>query len=62
MQNDTPGLPPVVNTIDETCLRLKCCRATLYKAIKAGKIKTVKFGSRRTVTENELQRVAAEGW
>ena len=57
-----PPANPVANTVDVACYRLGICRATLYKAIKAGKIKTVKFGARRIVPESELQRVAQEGW
>ncbi len=54
--------PPVANTVEVACYRLGICRATLYKAIKAGKIKTVKFGARRIVPEAELQRIAQEGF
>ena len=54
--------PPVANSVNTTCERLGICRATFYKAKKAGKIKIVKFGARTIVTEKELQRVAAEGW
>ena len=53
---------PVANSVNTTCERLGICRATFYKAKKDGKIKTVKFGSRTIVTEDELQRVAREGW
>lgn len=52
----------LVNTVDEACYRLKCCRATFYKQVKAGKIKLTKYGTRSGVTETELQRVAQEGW
>lgn len=57
-----PPVNPVANTVDVACYRLGICRATLYKAIKAGKVKSVKFGARRIIPESELQRVAQEGW
>ena len=60
--NSNSTAPPVANSVNTTCERLDICRATFYKAKKAGKIKTVKFGARTIVTEKELQRVAQEGW
>ena len=53
---------PVANSIETTCYRLSVCRATLYKQIKRGKIRTVKFGSRRMIPESEIQRLAEEGF
>ena len=60
--NTKPTAPPVANTVEVACQRLGICRASLYKAMKAGKIRTVKFGARRIVPESELQRLAEEGW
>jgi excisionase family DNA binding protein len=57
-----PATPPVANTVEVACCRLGICRATLYKAIKNGNIRTVKFYSRRMIPEDELQRVAREGF
>jgi excisionase family DNA binding protein len=57
-----PTAPPLANTVEVACYRLGICRATLYKAIKAGKIHTVKFGARRMIPEIEIQRVAQEGF
>lgn len=58
----TEPILPVANTVGTACSRLSICRATLYKQIKRGKIRTVKFGSRRMIPEDELQRVAQEGF
>jgi excisionase family DNA binding protein len=54
--------PPAVNSVETACFRLQICRATLYKLITAGKINTVKFGSRRMIPESEIQRLAEEGF
>ena len=57
-----PTAAPVANSIETACYRLSVCRASLYKQIKAGKIRSVKFGSRRMIPEDELQRIAKEGF
>ena len=54
--------PPTVNSVETTCYRLQICRATLYKLITAGKIQSVKFGSRRMIPEVEILRIAEEGF
>ena len=59
-ENSNPA--PLVNSVNDACVRLNCFRASLYKAISAGKIRTVKFGSRTIIHEEELQRIAKEGW
>ena len=56
------ALPPLNNSVDGFCYRLGICRGTFYKAVAAGKIKTVKLGTRTTITEEETQRVAREGF
>jgi excisionase family DNA binding protein len=57
-----PTAAPVANSIETACYRLSVCRATIYKQIKKGKIRTVLFGSRRMVPEDELLRIAREGF
>ena len=55
----TPGgFTPLLNPIPLVCARTGLSRGTIYGVIKAGALKTVKFGSRTLVTEPELRRFA----
>lgn len=48
---------PLVWTIDETIERARTSRATIYREIKSGRLKTVRIGRRRYVTPE-----AARAW
>ncbi len=48
---------PLVWTIDETIERARTSRATIYREIKAGRLRTVRIGRRRYVTPE-----AAKAW
>ena len=52
------GLTPLLNPNLLVCARTGLSRGTIYEVIKAGALKTVKFGSRTLVTEPELRRFA----
>lgn len=53
-------LPPILNSIPNSCQRLNIGRSYMYELIRAGEIKTVQFGRRRLIPESELQRIATE--
>jgi len=56
-----PAAPPRLRTIQEAADYLRVARSTVYEAINAGKLATIKVGSRRLVSELELLRIA-RGW
>ena len=41
-------------TVDEACQYLRISKWTLYRLIQAGKLKTLKIGSRRLVRQESL--------
>jgi excisionase family DNA binding protein len=43
-----------LNTVDETLQRLRICRATGYRLINSGALRTVKIGRRRLVPESAI--------
>ena len=52
-------ITPLLNSIPMACARLgHLSRGTIYEFIKAGVLKTVKFGSRTLIPELELRRLA----
>jgi excisionase family DNA binding protein len=51
---------PLANPILVTAARLGVSRATLYRLMGEGAIKTIKIGHRTLVAEAELQRYVAE--
>ena len=63
MVEDTDG--PLIYTIDRTAQKLDASRAVVYRLIRAGRLQTVSFNSRKYVTAAELDRfvgtLVAEG-
>ena len=47
--------------VDMACDFLGVSRATLYKRVKAGEIRTIKDGSRRFVPGTEIARLSTVG-
>ena len=47
--------------VDMACDFLGVSRATLYKRVKAGEIRTIKDGSRRFVPGTEIARLSTGG-
>lgn len=52
--------PPLVHSINSACRQLSMGRSWLYAEIAAGRIKTLKLGSRTLITMSELDRVVNE--
>lgn len=48
-------------SINESCRLLSISRRHFYGLLSEGKIETVKIGSRRLVSHEELERIAREG-
>lgn len=46
-----------VYTIDEAAARLRVSRATLYKMIKRGELRTLRIGGRQKISEREIERL-----
>jgi excisionase family DNA binding protein len=51
---------PFLLTIEEAIRSTRTSRATLYREIKAGRLKTVKVGRRRYVTPAAIREWVAE--
>ena len=49
--------PPLAYRVNPLCRRLGIGRSTLYKMMKAGKIKTVIVGGRRLIPAAEVERL-----
>lgn len=47
-------------TVPEACRYLRVSKWTLYRLMHAGKLKTVKIGSRRLVSLKRLQELVAQ--
>jgi excisionase family DNA binding protein len=47
--------------VDEFCAAVRISRASLYKLMKAGRIKTVTIGGRRLIPVDEAERMLREG-
>jgi excisionase family DNA binding protein len=47
-------------TVLEACAELRVSRVTLYRRIKAGELKTARFGGRILVPRSALERIEAE--
>lgn len=43
-----------LNTVEETLQRLRICRATVYRLINSGDLRTVTIGRRRLVPEQAI--------
>ncbi len=48
-----------LNTINDTAARLSCSRASLYRLIQHGLIRTVKIGRKQLVPDSEIDRFIA---
>ncbi len=46
--------PAQLNTVEETLQRLRICRATGYRLINSGQLRTVTIGRRRLVSEQAI--------
>ena len=55
MENDNVKLM----SIDEACRQLGLGRCSIYKLINQNRLKTVKIGSRRLVSQNAIQAFIA---
>ncbi len=53
-------LQPFVLTIEEACLVLRISKGSLYKLIRRKQLKTVRFGRRRYVPAEEIQKMINE--
>ena len=54
-----PGVvAPLLNSIPMVITRTGLSRGSIYEVIKAGRLATVKFGTRTLITELELRRFA----
>lgn len=60
MQQDSRPKKRVWSIID-TAIQLDTCPSMVHKLIRAGKIRSVKIGSRRVVPDPEIQRISEEG-
>lgn len=56
MRTQTISVPKLGYTLAETELATCLSRATLYRLIALGKLKTIKRGSRRLVPTDELKK------
>lgn len=54
MADLSASLNAKLNTVDETFLRLRISRATLYRLIDSGALRTVTIGRRRLVSEQAI--------
>ena len=50
------------STIRELSQRIGKCYRTVHRAVQAGKIKSVRFGSSRLSPRSEVQRVLVRGF
>lgn len=48
-----------LNTINDTATRLSCSRASLYRLIEQGRIRTVRIGRKQLVPDSEIERFIA---
>jgi len=44
--------PPTSSTVSDFCERHKLCRATAYKEIASGRLRTFKVGRRRLISDD----------
>jgi excisionase family DNA binding protein len=49
-------------TIRELSERIGTCYRTVHRAVQAGKIKTVRFGSSRRIPKSEANRIIEQGF
>jgi len=49
-------------TIEQVAEYLKLDKMTIYRAVKEGKVKGVKFGAVWRISEEELERIKREGF
>lgn len=54
MADIAAGTPARLNTIEDTLERLRICRATAYRLINSGQLRTVTIGRRRLVPEQAI--------
>lgn len=52
---------PLALRVSDFCQRLSICPSTFWKLHKAGKIHTIRIGSRVLIPHDELQRILKEG-
>jgi excisionase family DNA binding protein len=60
MNANNGAVTPYLHTVPESAEKLCIGRTKLYELIDAGKIKTVKIGSRTLISDDELQRFVRE--
>jgi excisionase family DNA binding protein len=58
---NSPPIQAALFTVKEATLRLKISRSLFYKAIAAGRITIVRFGSAVRIPAVEIERLAREG-
>jgi excisionase family DNA binding protein len=56
LEKHAPAHKPALLTMAEACAHLRISKWTLYRLMRANKLKTIKIGSRRLVEALELQR------
>jgi excisionase family DNA binding protein len=54
-------LKPLLRSVPDACRKLGIGQSHLYELMASGKIKSVKIGSRRLISDAELQRISIEG-
>lgn len=59
---DKPDVQKEFDTISELCQRTGKCYRTIHRAIRAGKIKSVRLGGSVMVPRREVQRVLEKGF
>ena len=55
------GMLPLLLSIDDAASALSISKHTVIKWVKAGVIPSVKVGSRRLISSDDLRRIATEG-
>lgn len=60
MQSETKEAP-AVHTIPESAKKARIGESSLWRHIRAGKIKTIKIGGRTFIADAELNRVITSG-
>lgn len=48
-------------SVDETARVMGLCRASVYRAIAAGKLKTIKLGARRLIPSEAIDALLRDG-
>lgn len=57
-----PNTERLSYTVDEVAAGHKCNPATIWRAINAERIRSIKIGKLRRIPRDEAERIAREGW